>query len=105
LLETGSGNLFVVEGNGLITPQADGRIRPGATREAAIALAREIGIEVRAEEISIRRARAADGVFRTSAIRGLESVARCEGVGEWNTAPIAQLLAERLRDRWRLQAG
>ncbi len=100
LLETGSGNLFLVEGDELVTPPADGRIRPGATREAVIALAGELGVPVRVEAVCTVRARAAGGLFRTSAIRGLQSVAGCEGVGRWDTSATARLLADRLRERW-----
>jgi para-aminobenzoate synthetase/4-amino-4-deoxychorismate lyase len=71
LLETGSGNLFVVEGDRLVTPPADGRILPGVTRAQ---LMRER--DVVEEPIDLQRLHAADDAFVTSAIRGRQAVLR-----------------------------
>jgi para-aminobenzoate synthetase/4-amino-4-deoxychorismate lyase len=65
VLETGSGNVFVVEGDRLATPPADGRILPGVTRAQ---LMREQ--EVAEEPIDLQRLCEADDVFVTSSIRG-----------------------------------
>jgi para-aminobenzoate synthetase/4-amino-4-deoxychorismate lyase len=65
VLETGSGNVFVVEGDRLVTPPADGRILPGVTRAQ---LMREH--DVAEEPIDLQRLREADEVFVTSSIRG-----------------------------------
>jgi para-aminobenzoate synthetase/4-amino-4-deoxychorismate lyase len=69
VLESGSGNLFIVEGDALITPPADGRILPGVTRAELIGSA-----EVSVEPIGLDRLEAADEVFVTSAIRGRQAV-------------------------------
>jgi para-aminobenzoate synthetase/4-amino-4-deoxychorismate lyase len=69
VLETGSGNLFIVEGDTLVTPPADGRILEGVTR-AQVMRARE----VRTEPIDLERMRGADEVFVTSAIRVAQPV-------------------------------
>jgi para-aminobenzoate synthetase/4-amino-4-deoxychorismate lyase len=37
VLESGSGNVFLVEGDTLVTPPADGRILPGVTRARLLA--------------------------------------------------------------------
>jgi para-aminobenzoate synthetase/4-amino-4-deoxychorismate lyase len=71
VLETGSGNLFVVEGDRLITPPADGRILPGVTRAH---LMREK--DVAEEPIDLQRMRAADDAFVTSSIRGRQRLRR-----------------------------
>ena len=83
LLETGSGNLFIVEDGAIVTPPADARILPGVTRA---------GIAAREERIDVERARAADELFVTSAIRGVQSVASCEGIGRWDAGPVAKRL-------------
>jgi para-aminobenzoate synthetase/4-amino-4-deoxychorismate lyase len=75
LLETGSGNLFLVEGDRLITPPADGRILPGITRAQ---LMRER--EVLEEPIDLERLRAADDAFVTSSIRGRQRLRRTAAV-------------------------
>jgi para-aminobenzoate synthetase/4-amino-4-deoxychorismate lyase len=71
VLESGSGNLFVVEGDTLVTPPADGRILPGVTRAELIRSA-----DVSVEPIDLARLGAADEVFVTSSIRGRQPVGR-----------------------------
>jgi para-aminobenzoate synthetase/4-amino-4-deoxychorismate lyase len=100
LLETGSGNLFAVEGDTLVTPPTDGRILPGVTRAAVVRIARELGLEVFVEPFDSSRAHEADELFVTSAVRGVQPVGRCEGVGEWPAGDIALALAGRLRHEW-----
>jgi para-aminobenzoate synthetase/4-amino-4-deoxychorismate lyase len=70
VLESGSGNVFIVEDGALVTPPADGRILPGVTRAELMSSA-----EVSVEPIGLGRLRAADEVFVTSAIRGRQRVA------------------------------
>jgi para-aminobenzoate synthetase/4-amino-4-deoxychorismate lyase len=86
VLETGSGNLFIVEGDTLVTPPADGRILPGVTRAEVLRLARA----AREEPIDVDRMRAADEVFVTSAIRVVQPVGSPAG-------PVASSLQDRLR--------
>jgi para-aminobenzoate synthetase/4-amino-4-deoxychorismate lyase len=71
VLETGSGNLFVVEGDSLVTPPADGRILPGVVRAQVVRQP-----EVVEEPIDLRRMRDADDVFVTSSIRGMQRLRR-----------------------------
>jgi para-aminobenzoate synthetase/4-amino-4-deoxychorismate lyase len=69
VLESGRGNVFIVEAGRLVTPPADGRILPGVTRAELIRTA-----DVTVEPIDLRRLRAADEVFVTSSIRGRQRV-------------------------------
>ena len=71
VLETGSGNVFIVEGDQIVTPPADGRILPGVTRAELIRTA-----DVSVESFDLPRLEAADEVFVTSAIRGKQMVGR-----------------------------
>jgi para-aminobenzoate synthetase/4-amino-4-deoxychorismate lyase len=71
VLETGSGNLFIVEGGTLVTPPADGRILPGVVRAQVISSA-----EVLVEPIDLDRMRSADEAFVTSSIRGMQRLRR-----------------------------
>jgi para-aminobenzoate synthetase/4-amino-4-deoxychorismate lyase len=64
VLETGSGNVFLVEGDTLVTPPADGRILPGVTRARLMRETRVVE-----EPFDLRRLREADEVFVTSSIR------------------------------------
>jgi para-aminobenzoate synthetase/4-amino-4-deoxychorismate lyase len=69
VLESGSGNVFIVEGDTLVTPPADGRILPGVTRAELIRSAR-----ASIEPIDLPRLEAADEAFVTSSIRGRQTL-------------------------------
>src|SRR5581483_4437825 len=66
VLEAAYANLWIVEGDELITPVADGRILPGTAREALLSA----DALVREEPIDLARLVRADGVFLTSSISG-----------------------------------
>ena len=78
VLEAAHANLFVVEGDRLVTPPADGRLLPGVTR------ARVIAATGAAEEpIDLDRLAAADGAFLSSSIALVRPLA---GFGDPSTA-------------------
>ena len=66
VLEAAYANVWIVEGDALITPPADGRILPGTTRAAQ--LAEHDG--AREEPIDLDRLASADALFLTSSISG-----------------------------------
>jgi para-aminobenzoate synthetase/4-amino-4-deoxychorismate lyase len=66
VLEAAYANVWIVEGDELITPPADGRILPGTT--AAVLLADEPG--AREEPIDLERLASADSLFLTSSVSG-----------------------------------
>jgi para-aminobenzoate synthetase/4-amino-4-deoxychorismate lyase len=70
VLEASWGNMWIIEGERLITPPADGRILPGVTRGRLLRLAGSLELTAAEEELSLDRLREADGVFLTSALRG-----------------------------------
>jgi len=67
VLETSRGSVWIVEGDRIVTPPTDGRILPGVTRDYVLSF---LGAAV--EEIPYERLRAADAIFVTSAVRGLQ---------------------------------
>lgn len=69
VLEAAWGNVWVVEGDRLITPPADGRILPGVTRALLLDRAPSLGLRAVEEPVTLHRIRAARVVFATSAIR------------------------------------
>ena len=71
VLEAAFANLWIAEREVLVTPPLDGRFLPGTVRAALIAAAREAGIEVREEAISLERLGAADELLLSSSVRGL----------------------------------
>jgi para-aminobenzoate synthetase / 4-amino-4-deoxychorismate lyase len=64
VLEAAYANVWIVEGDALLTPPADGRILPGVTRAATLAGERF----AREEPIELERLARADAVFVTSSI-------------------------------------
>lgn len=86
LLETGWGNLWIVEGGKIVTPPADGRILPGVTRAEVLRLADSWA----EERIDAARFEAADEAFVTSAIRGIQPVGKA-------AEPVVLGLMDRLR--------
>jgi para-aminobenzoate synthetase / 4-amino-4-deoxychorismate lyase len=76
VLEGSRGSLFVVRDGVVITPPADGRLLPGITRAQAIEVVRGLGVELREEAVDLD---AADEVFLTGAVRGVEPVGQASG--------------------------
>jgi para-aminobenzoate synthetase/4-amino-4-deoxychorismate lyase len=64
VLEAAYSNVWIVEGDALITPPADGRILPGTTRAALLATESA----AREEPIDLERLASADSVFLSSSI-------------------------------------
>lgn len=100
ILEAGRANLFAVVGQVLRTPAADGRILPGIARAGAIAAAREAGIEVLEQTLTRADLLAADEVFLTGSVRGVEPARSLDGVPLPAAAPISRRVAAGLRQRW-----
>jgi len=63
VLEAAASNVFIAEGDDLITPPADGRLLPGVTRARVLA-----ATPAREEPIDLDRLAAADAVLLTSSI-------------------------------------
>ena len=69
VLEGAWGNVWLLEGDRVVTPADDGRILPGVTRALLLALAPSLGLEAREEPITLTRTTRAEAVFLTSAVR------------------------------------
>jgi para-aminobenzoate synthetase/4-amino-4-deoxychorismate lyase len=70
VLEAAHANLWIVEGNKLLTPPLDGRLLPGTARTRLLADPPE-GMEASEEPITLERAVAADELWLTSSLRGV----------------------------------
>jgi para-aminobenzoate synthetase / 4-amino-4-deoxychorismate lyase len=97
VLEAARANVFVVEDGHVFTPPADGRILPGVTRRRVLEL-----LPVREEAISLDRLVAADEVFLSGSVRGIEPVRDCDGVGKWPTGTVTPVVADELRRLWEM---
>jgi para-aminobenzoate synthetase/4-amino-4-deoxychorismate lyase len=92
VLEAAWGNVWLLEGDRLFTPPADGRILPGVTRALLLELAPSLGLRAYEEPISLDRLRAAPVTFATSSIR-LAVPAGLAGGAAPAAAPISRIRA------------
>jgi para-aminobenzoate synthetase/4-amino-4-deoxychorismate lyase len=68
ILEAAWANVYVLDGQRLSTPPADGRLLPGVTRARLLELAPSLGLEATERRISLEEARAAPTVVLTSSL-------------------------------------
>lgn len=102
LLEAGWGNLFAVRRGALWTPPADGRILAGMARAALLEIARDEGVEVYEEPLRMEDLLAADEVFLTNSVRGVEPAVALDGQPLAGCGEVSRRLAAGLRRRWGL---
>lgn len=100
LLEASRANAFAVAGHTLLTPPADGRILPGIARARALEVAVAAGLEVRETELRREDFVAADEVFLTGSLRGVERVRSLDGVPLKAGGEITARLAAGVRRAW-----
>jgi para-aminobenzoate synthetase/4-amino-4-deoxychorismate lyase len=103
VLEAGRANVFAVVDQVLVTPAADGRILPGTARAATIQIARGEGIEVRERHLDREQLLAADEVFLTGSVRGVEPARSLDEEELPDTGRLSRQLAAGLRHRWHRQ--
>ena len=100
-LAEGSGeNLFLVRGETLYTPTQANAILPGVTRDCIMVLAREMGLEVREEQLPREMLTIADEVFFTGTaaeITPITSIDRVQ-VGEGRVGAVTKRLQEAFFD-------
>jgi para-aminobenzoate synthetase/4-amino-4-deoxychorismate lyase len=70
VLEAAFANVWIVEGETLVTPQLDGRQLRGTVRAALLAVARD-GFEVCEEAMTLERLARADEILLSSSVRGV----------------------------------
>jgi para-aminobenzoate synthetase / 4-amino-4-deoxychorismate lyase len=99
-LEGSRSNLFVARDGSLATPPTDGRILPGVARARALEVARAAGIDVSERALTVEELAAADEVFMTGGVRGVEPVGRCAGVGEWDSGELTARVRAGLQRAW-----
>lgn len=100
VLEGSRSNLFAVRDGVVTTPPADGRILPGIARARAIEVARAAGIEVVERALTVDDLTAADELFMTGGVRGVEPVGRCTGLGEWDSGEFTERVGAELQRAW-----
>lgn len=100
VLEASRANLFAVRDGALFTPPLDGRILPGVTRARVLELAASLGIWT--HETALRRddLRAADEVFLSGSVRGIEPVTAIDGAALAGVGEIAGRIGGELHRVW-----
>ncbi len=92
-LSEGAGeNIFVIQGGILRTPPATSAILPGITRDSIMVLAKEMGYEVREENIAREALYLADEIFMTGTAAEIVPVRSVDQitVGEGKRGPITK---------------
>jgi para-aminobenzoate synthetase/4-amino-4-deoxychorismate lyase len=105
VLEAGWANVFAVRGGTLFTPPLDGRILPGTTRAALLALAADAEVETYERALTPADLLGADETFLTGSIRGIEPALELDGQPLPGCGPLSRRLAGELRRRWGLTDG
>jgi amino-transferase class IV len=100
VLEGGRANVFVAHEGVLKTPAADRRLLPGIARAGALAAAREAAIPVLETSLTRDELLAADEVFLTGSVRGVEPAKSLDGVPLPPAGALSRLVAAGLRRRW-----
>lgn len=100
LLEASRANAFAVTDRTLLTPPADGRILPGIARACALKVAAAAGLETREAELCREDLVAADEVFLTGSLRGVERVGALDGTKLKAEGEVTAHVAAELRRVW-----
>ncbi len=100
VMEAARANVFAVRDGALFTPPLDGRILPGITRARVLEIAAGLGIETRETTLGHNDLLAADEVFLTGSVRGIEPVASIDGESAAARGRATSTLAAELRRLW-----
>jgi len=100
VLEASRANVFALRDGALLTPPLDGRILPGVTRMRVLELAAALDIVTREITLSREDLLAADEVFLSGSVRGIESAGSLDGAALAGAGEIAVRLAAELRRAW-----
>jgi branched-chain amino acid aminotransferase len=97
LVAEGSGeNLFVVNGNAIVTNDKDASILMGVTRASILEIARDLGIEARVADISVEDVLAADELFFTGTAVEVTAIREVDGrvVGGGKPGPVTRRIQD-----------
>jgi branched-chain amino acid aminotransferase group I len=92
--EGSSSNVFLSNGEELVTPNIESGALPGITRAVVIEVAREAGLSVREAEVAPERLSAAKEAFLTGSIMEVMPLTRLDGapIGDARPGPLTGLL-------------
>jgi D-alanine transaminase len=95
-----SSNAFFVRGGALFTHPADNRILNGVTREAVLEIARQQGVRMRHQPVTLIEAQASEEVFVTGTLTEIMPAVSIDGkpVGAGKPGPITHKLRAAFRE-------
>jgi branched-chain amino acid aminotransferase len=101
VLEGSTSNVFVREGNELLTPPSSAGILLGITRHYVLEIAEEAGLSVAERAIPLERLLRAEEVLITSSIREVVPVVAVDGspIGSGAVGTVARDLLRRFREK------
>ncbi len=107
IAEAAAANVFLVEGERLVTPPVRSGILPGITREIVLELAAERGFEVSEETIARDRVAAADELFLSGTTIRVAPVTSVDGspVADGSPGPVTLALLDDYLARVRDETG
>ncbi len=97
VLEAAWANIWLLEGERIVTPGADGRLLSGVTRSLLLERAPALGLTTSTEPISVTRARKAEAVFLTSSLRYAVMAAIDGGTSPHRDNPFVKIIRSALR--------
>ena len=100
LSEGGGQNIFLVDRGTLVTPQLDGTLLPGITRDAVFTIGAELGLTVKQQPVARENLYTAQELFfcgTASEITPIRSVDRIP-VGDGSVGPITRNIQKRFMD-------
>jgi para-aminobenzoate synthetase/4-amino-4-deoxychorismate lyase len=100
VLEASRANIFAVRDGALFTAPLDGRILPGITRMRVLEIAGDMGMEATETGLSRDDLLAADEVFLTGSVRGIERVDSVDGATLADGGSVAGDLGRELWRTW-----
>lgn len=98
ILEGSTSNLFIVQGQTLITPPAGTLVLGGILRQQVLNQARALGMEVEERHITQREVLTADEAFLTNALIEILPVTSLENQ-QISSGPIAQMLLNQMNTK------
>lgn len=94
ITEAASSNVFIVEGDSVITPPADGKILGGVSRMIVLRIMRNNNIKYREDYVTVEQLKKADEVFITNTGAEVLAITDLEGqrIGKGVPGPITHKL-------------